>query len=114
MRRLIQSLVLTGLTHTGWLLAQSGPPHQYPPLRDYLMTQEAEIALASSAAPPNVTGKATIKVLTRSGYRIAREGQNGFVCMVLRGWSAPTFTPAPFRDLVYDPKVRAPICFNPE
>jgi hypothetical protein len=31
----------------------------------------------------------------------------------LRGWSAPTFTPAPFRDLVYDAKVRAPICFNP-
>jgi hypothetical protein len=32
----------------------------------------------------------------------------------MRGWSAPTYTPAPFRDLVYDAKVRAPICFNPE
>jgi hypothetical protein len=30
------------------------------------------------------------------------------------GWSAPTYTPAQFRDLVYDAKVRAPICFNPE
>jgi hypothetical protein len=31
----------------------------------------------------------------------------------MRGWAAPTYTPAAFRDLVYDPKLRAPICFNP-
>ena len=114
MRRLIQCFVLAALTHTGLLLAQSTPPHQYPPLREYMMTREAEIALARSAAPPSVTGRATIKVLTQSGYQVAREGENGFVCMVMRGWSAPTYTPAQFRDLVYDPTVRAPICFNPE
>jgi hypothetical protein len=34
--------------------------------------------------------------------------------MVMRGWAAPTYTPAQFRDLVYDPKVQAPICFDPE
>jgi len=32
--------------------------------------------------------------------------------MVMRGFSAPTYTPAQFRDLVYDPNVRAPICFT--
>jgi len=52
-------------------------------------------------------------VLTTSGYQVAREGDNGFVCMVMRGWAAPTYTPAQFRDLVYDAKVHAPICFNP-
>ena len=41
------------------------------------------------------------------------EGENGFVCLVMRGWSAPTYTPAQFRDLVYEPTVRAPICFDP-
>jgi hypothetical protein len=30
------------------------------------------------------------------------------------GSTVPTYAPAQFRDLVYDAKVRAPICFNPE
>src|SRR5260370_11646160 len=79
-----------------------------------MMTPEAEVALARSAAPANISDRATIKVLTASGYQVAREGDNGFVCMVMRGWSAPTYTPSQFRDLVYDAKVRAPICFNPD
>jgi uncharacterized glyoxalase superfamily protein PhnB len=86
---------------------------RYPPLSEYLMPRDAEIALAESAAPANISGRATIKVLTDSGFQIAREGDNGFVCMVMRGWSAPTYTPAQLRDLVYDAKVRAPICFDP-
>ena len=86
---------------------------KHPPLSEYLMPADAEIALARSAAPANISDHATIKVLTASGYQVARQGENGFVCMVMRGWSAPTYTPAQFRDLVYDPTVRAPICFNP-
>lgn len=78
------------------------------------MPREAEVELARSAAPANVSGRATIKVLTASGYQVAREGDNGFVFMVLRGWSAPTYTPERPRDLVYDAKLRAPICFDPE
>jgi hypothetical protein len=85
----------------------------YPPLREYLMSEQQEIALAESAAPANITDGATIKVLSPSGYRIARQGQNGFTCLVMRGWSAPTYTPAQFRNFVYDAKIRAPICFNP-
>jgi hypothetical protein len=32
----------------------------------------------------------------------------------MRGFSAPTYTPAQFRDIVYDPKIHAPICFTPD
>jgi len=86
---------------------------KYSPLSEYMMTAEAEVALARSAAPENVSAHATVKVLTASGYKVAAQGDNGFICLVMRGWSAPTYTPAQFRDLVYDAGVRAPICFNP-
>jgi hypothetical protein len=86
---------------------------QYPPLSEYMMPQDAEIALARSAAPANVSDRATIKVLNESGFEVAIEGNNGFVCMVMRAWSAPTYTPAAFLDFVYYAPLRAPICFNP-
>jgi hypothetical protein len=86
---------------------------KYPPLNDYLMQPDSEMALAKSAAPTNISGRATIKVLTKSGYEVAHTGDNGFVCMVMRSWAAPTYTPTQFRDLVYDATVRAPICFDP-
>jgi len=35
-----------------------------------------------------------------------------FVCMVMRAFSAPSYTPAQFREIVYDPTIRAPICFS--
>src|SRR5262249_28688308 len=85
----------------------------YPPLQDYLMSRDAEIAMAQTAAPSSIAGRATIRVLTTAGYQVVREGQNGFVCEVMRGWSAPTYTPAQFRDFTYDATIRAPICFDP-
>jgi hypothetical protein len=86
---------------------------RYPQLDAYLMPRAREIALARSAAPATIADHATIKVLTEAGYEVAVNGDNGSVCMVMRGFTAPTFTPAPFRDIVYDPTVRAPICFTP-
>lgn len=86
---------------------------KYPPLSEYLMAHDEEIALARSAAPENVSSRATVKILTTAGYRVAAEGDNGFVCMVMRGWSAPSFTPAERRLWVYNSKLRAPICFDP-
>jgi hypothetical protein len=86
---------------------------QYPPLHEYMMPRDAEIALAKSAAPANISDHATVKVLTASGYEVVHQGNNGFVCMVMRGWAAPTYTPTQFRNLVYDATVRAPICFDP-
>jgi hypothetical protein len=104
-------VLLTVSVGTSALWAQSS---KYPPLKEYTMPRDAEVALARSAAPENISGRATIKVLTASGYEVAQRGDNGFVCMVMRAWSAPTYTPAQLRDLVYEPTVRAPICFDPE
>ena len=85
---------------------------KYPPLSEYLMARDAEIALARSAAPSRISDRATIKILTKSGYEVAREGDNGFVCLVQRGFAAPSFSPPPLRELVYYGKLRAPICFD--
>jgi hypothetical protein len=105
-------LLLVGPGATG-MKAQEA---KYPPLSEYMMARDAEIALAKSAAPENISGHATIKVLTASGYETVHNGDNGFVCMVMRGFTgAPTFTAVRVRALVtYDAKTRAPICFNPQ
>lgn len=84
----------------------------YPPLASYLMPREAEVALVESAAPASITQHATIKVLASSGFEIVRQGTNGFVCAVMRGWAAPTYTPKQFRNFTYDATIRAPICFD--
>jgi hypothetical protein len=91
--------------------AQTPAARAYPPIADYLMPRDAEIAMARTAAPGVVADRATVKVLTRTGYEVASQGDNGAVCLVMRGFTAPTYTPAPLRDLVYDPSVHAPICF---
>lgn len=108
MRKLTFVLVAL-LASTANLCAQNA---KYPPLSEYMMQPDAEVALAKSAAPQKISAGATIKILTASGYKTAAQGNNGFTCMVMRGWSAPTFTPPPERDLVYDSKLRAPICFE--
>jgi hypothetical protein len=92
-----------------------GQEMKYPPLSAYLMARDAEISLAKSAAPAGISDHATIKVLTNSGFEVAHEGDNGFVCFVMRGFTgAPTFTPTQFRTMSYDPKTLAPICLNPQ
>src|SRR5260370_34819531 len=111
MRKIMAGLVLLILTMQAASVCVERP--KYPRFSEYMMTSDAEIALARSAAPENVSAHATVKVLTAAGYKVAAQGDNGFVCIVMRGWGAPTFTPAPFRDLVYYSKLRAPICFNP-
>jgi len=114
MKKLTMSLVfLVATLDAAALLAQSP---KYPPLSEYMMARDAEIALARSAAPDSISGHATIKVLTPSGFQTVHDGDNGFVCMVMRGFTgAPTFTPVQIRSFItYDAKTRAPICFNPQ
>jgi len=78
-------------------------------LNQYLMPDEkAEIALARSAAPASITDGAEVMVLSRTGYRTAVKGTNGFLCIVERSWGAATDHPE-----FWNPKIRAPICFNP-
>jgi hypothetical protein len=105
-------VLLVFLTSIAAALARA-EASKYPPLSEYLMPQDAEIALARSAAPASVSDRATIKVLTKSGFEVAHQGDNGSVCLVMRAFSAPTYTPAQFRDIVYDPTIHAPICFTP-
>jgi hypothetical protein len=109
MKKLILVLIALLASLYSVVLAQDS---KYPPLSEYMMTPEAEGALAKSAAPEKISAGATVKILTASGYKVAAQGDNGFVCMVLRGWAAAMSTTAAERDLVYDAKLRAPHCFD--
>jgi hypothetical protein len=79
------------------------------PVDAYLMDRAEEIALAKSAAPDAISGKATVLVLTRAGYETAVTGSNGFVCLVERGFSG-----APDWDERWNPQIRAAGCLNPQ
>jgi hypothetical protein len=78
------------------------------PLDQYLTERNTEIALARSAAPESISRDAEVMVLGRRGYEIAGDGKNGFVCIVQRSWTAGIDDPD-----FWNPKLRAPICFNP-
>jgi len=78
-------------------------------LSPYLIADRAaEVALARSAAPKNVTDSARVLVLTRTGFVEASHGTNGFTCLVLRSFLGGIDDPG-----YWSPKVRAPACFNP-
>ena len=68
---------------TGAAIGQQAAPITYagsqaPPL----MEREKEIALALSACPASVAGKAAVYVLEKSGYVKVRESENGFTAIV--------------------------------
>jgi len=107
-RRTIALTLLAGIGGVG-LPAQTPT---YPALREYSEPRDAELQLIKTAAPSGITDRATLKVLTPTGYQITREGNNGFTCVVMRGWSAPTYTPKQFVGFTYDATIRAPICFD--
>jgi len=68
-------------------------------LRPPLLPREREIALARSAAPPEVSDNATVLVLARGkGFVGAEPGTNGVTCLVDRSW----------------PDAIEPHCFDPE
>jgi hypothetical protein len=83
------------------------PYTKLAPIDQYLMAdQNAEIALARTAAPESISDNAEIRVLKSTGFETAVQGKNGFVCIVERSW-----TSAPEADR-WNPKVRTPICYN--
>jgi len=85
------------------------PYPRMAPIDQYLMAdRSAEIALARSAAPKAISDDADVMLLDRQGYQTAVKGTNGFVCVVLRSWTAGV-NDAEF----WNPKIRSPICFNP-
>jgi hypothetical protein len=104
---LVQLVVLI----TTWQALAQAAKAQYPtmaPLDQYLMDRNAEIALAKSAAPPALSSDANVLVLEKDGYNTAIEGKNGFTCILERSWGQPIDSTN-----FWNPKVRAPICFNP-
>ena len=54
------------------------------PAYDFSLSRDERIKLAESAAPPEISAKATVYVLERSGYEKVRDGSNGFSCFVDR------------------------------
>ena len=79
------------------------------PLAQYMMAdRQSEIDFARTAAPPAISGKATVVVLDAQGYHTAVTGTNGFTCIVERSW-----TKAFDDDNFWNPRVKTPICYNP-
>ncbi len=103
--RLLSFLALVSGIGAPLLMAQQ-PPDPTP----YLMPDRAdEVALARSAAPASVSDRATVMVLGRSGFVPAARGENGFTCLVARSFAGRLDDPD-----FWNPRVRAPHCFNPE
>ncbi|HUF35162.1 MAG TPA: hypothetical protein VMN37_04385 [Gemmatimonadales bacterium] len=63
-----------------------------------LLPRDREVALARSAAPAEVSGEATVLVLTDRGFEVADSGTNGVTCVVNRS----------------HPRSLEPHCFDPE
>jgi hypothetical protein len=107
----VRSFALVVVLGAAWKAQAQDPKTPYPnmaPVDQYLMEdREAEIALARSAAPESISRDAEVMVLGRHGYETAIQGKNGFVCIVERSWTAPIDDPG-----FWNPKGRAPICFN--
>jgi hypothetical protein len=72
--------------------AMQAMAQELPQVYDASMPREQQIALAESAAPAEVSSKATVYVLGSKGYEKAREGTNGFSCIVTRHFAKPTET----------------------
>ena len=113
-RRLRLIATMWGLTMLGasaWSYGDDPKP-AYPimaPVEQYRVASASdEIALARSAAPVSISKEASVLTLGDRGYDTTIKGKNGFVCLVQRSW-ASNFDDAGF----WNPKLRAPICFNP-
>src|SRR5712664_3014009 len=102
-------IVLIFLSRPICLRAQVEKAAPYPAmalLDQYLIPDEnAEIALARSAAPASISDAAEVMVLRRDGYATAVKGANGFLCIVERSWANPSDASD-----FWNPKMRAPTC----
>jgi hypothetical protein len=98
-RKILRAIIATNfvlvMMLASWPAQAEAAKASYPamaPLEQYLM--------------PN--RDAEVLVLGRTGYETAVKGKNGFVCIVQRSWTAGIDDPD-----FWNPKPRAPICFNP-
>ena len=97
MRTILAIGLLTGMLfsiHSAAFAQAEKPKATY----DFSLPREEKIKLAESAAPPEISEKATVYILERSGYVKVRDGSNGFSCFVDR----------------QDPLNLEPTCFDAE
>jgi hypothetical protein len=106
---LVALVALAGIALQGWAQGVAGKYAVAAPLSEYMMAKDAEVALARSAAPASISGAAEVLVLGRDGYETVVKGGNGFVCLVERSFAAAVDFPE-----FWSPKIRGPICVNPE
>jgi len=84
MRRLLSASLLLGTSLLGTNLSALNQTDMRQPAYDFSLPRGDSIKLAESAAPPEISGKASVYVLDRTGYVKVREGTNGFTCFVDR------------------------------
>lgn len=101
--------MIVGISSSGVAQPQTSLYPRMAPIEQYQMPREAEIALARTAAPESISHDSQILVLAQTGYEVAAQGKNGFVCLVQRSWAAGIDDPE-----FWNPKLRAPICLNAE
>src|SRR5579863_3807314 len=83
--------------------AQDAPKDPVKGVRvDASVPRERQIALALSAAPTEVSNKATVYILGPAGYEKARDGTNGVSCLIERSFAGGAQVSA------------APACFDAE
>jgi hypothetical protein len=108
----LKTFALVVVLSAAWQAQAADAKAPYPnmaPLDQYLIAdRNAEIELARTAAPESISKDAEVMVLGQHGYETAVKGKNGFVCLVERSWTTGSDDPE-----FWNPKLRAPICFNP-
>jgi hypothetical protein len=104
------ALVLLLTSAAAYAQAPNANPYAtMAPIASYLMSSTtAEIALARTAAPSSISGHAEMLVLSNRGYVVAGEGNNGWVCLVERSWTAGLDDPE-----FWNWRGLGPACFNP-
>jgi len=88
----VATLSIGLFSSTALIPATAAPEYELPRVYDASMPRDQQITLAESAAPAEVSSKATVYVLGPKGYEKAREGTNGFSCFVGRHFVKPAET----------------------
>ncbi len=95
-------LVVAALSSSASTQDRPQEPAREVHLVDASSPRERQIELALSAAPLEVSSKASVYILGPKGYEKARDGTNGFSCLIERSFSGKTQTSS------------APACFDAE
>jgi hypothetical protein len=89
-RKVFLGVLLIGVLSNS--VSIGGTTQELPKVYDASVPRERQIALAESAAPAEVSSKATVYILGLKGFEKVREGINGFSCYVGRHFVKPTET----------------------